>query len=100
VGLGPLAATKPALLSGLTSGTARLAVVPTTLVDNRDNRPPGCGRGARHYTERSSESLGRSHALSASIPRRAAGAASGFGSRGPAGAALKRRGGGGRGGCI
>src|SRR5262249_47670911 len=56
-------------------------------VASRDKRPPGCGRGARLYTGRSSESLGRSHALSASIPRRAAGAASSFGSRGPAGAA-------------
>src|SRR5262249_17109346 len=53
-------------------------------VDNRDNRPPSRRRLARAYTGRPSESPGRFHALSASIPRRVARAASRFGGRRPA----------------
>src|SRR5262249_46571800 len=56
-------------------------------VDNRDNRPPSRRRPARAYTGRPSESPGRLHALSASIPRRVAYAASGFRGRRPARAA-------------
>src|SRR6516164_5084131 len=56
-------------------------------VDNRDNRPPSRRRPARAYTGRSSESPGRLHAFSASIPRRVACAASGFRGRRPARAA-------------
>src|SRR5262249_56491610 len=56
-------------------------------VHNRDNRAPSRRRPARAYTGRPSESPGRLHALSASIPRRVAYAASGFRGRRPARAA-------------
>src|SRR5262252_6712688 len=84
------ASVRPEQRKGKTRGRAPLAHLtqpPAHPVDNRDNPPPSHQRPARAYTGRSSESLGRLHALSASVPRRVARAASGFGGRRPARAA-------------
>src|SRR5262249_24673867 len=83
-------AVRPAQRKRKTCGHASLAHLtrpPAHPVDNRDNAPPSRQCPARAYTGRSSESPGSLHALSASFPRRAARAASGFGGRRPARAA-------------
>src|SRR5215472_1168896 len=79
----------PNSANGKWVGMLGLAALPgqPAPVDNRDNRPPSRQRPARVYTGRSSESPGQLHALSASVSRRAARAASSFGGRGPARAA-------------
>src|SRR6516165_4464997 len=92
--VGPiLLGTRPFVPNGANGkrlGMRRLSTLPghpAHPVDNRDNPPPSRRRPARAYTGRSSESPGSLHALSASVPRRAAYAASGFRGRRPARAA-------------